>query len=321
MKGMKGGSVTARISGAFLGLACGDALGATLEFMSRDEIRRRYPGGHRDLTGGGPFRWKPGETTDDTAMALAVARGILAAGPDAPVDRLVEEVGREFVRWAASGPKDIGGTVDLAITAFRRFGDWAQASAHVRRVLGDHAAGNGALMRTLPVSFFWPDDPERTVAVSRALTRMTHPHLEAEWCSAFYNLYVQALLRGSGKALGWEWAVATLAEVAPDLRDVAEALGQRMASAGRLAEYQVRPTGYCVDTLEAALWAFWALTSAEDCIVLAANLGGDADTVAAVAGGLAGAYYGADALPARWLERLMVRQEIEEILEAIPVRR
>ncbi|MFO7172882.1 MAG: ADP-ribosylglycohydrolase family protein, partial [Bacillota bacterium] len=239
-----------RIRGAFLGLACGDALGATLEFMSRDEIRRRYPGGHRDLTGGGAFGWAPGEITDDTAMALAVARGIVAAGPDAPVDQLMTSVGQEFVRWAASGPKDIGGTVGLAIRAFRKFGDWEQASAHVRSVLGDRTAGNGALMRTLPVSLFWPDNPERTVVVSRALTRMTHPNPEAEWCSAVYNLYAQALLRGSGKAPGWEGAVATLTAAAPDLQPTAEALGRRMAGAGHLAEEKVRSTGYCVDTLE-----------------------------------------------------------------------
>lgn len=208
-----GPGVSGRCAAALLGLACGDALGAALEFLPREEVRRRHPGGLRELAGGGPFGWHPGETTDDTAMALCVLRGILAAGGcDADLDAIVDAVGREFVRWFQSGPKDVGATTALAIAEYLRCGSWDGASARVRERLGDRAAGNGALMRTLPVAFFWTDDPEKTVAVARAVARMTHPHPHAEWTAAAYSLYASVILRdgyhpGSGQ---WDQVLETL---------------------------------------------------------------------------------------------------------------
>lgn len=297
-----------RVASAFLGLACGDALGAVLEFLPRDEVRRRHPSGLRDLVGGGAFGWRPGETTDDTAMALCVLRGILAAGGrDAGATAIVEAVGREFVRWFQSGPKDVGTTTALAISEYLRTGSWSLASARVRERLGDRTAGNGALMRTLPVAFFWPDDPEKTVVVARAIAWMTHPHPHAEWTAAAYSLYAAAILR-EGYRSGpeqWDRVLETLRQVAPDLpHDDPEWVTLTFSRVAILPEDVVRSTGYCVDTLEAALWALWTTRSFEACVVRAANLGGDADTVAAVAGGLAGAAYGLDGLPRRWREQL-----------------
>ncbi len=153
--------------------------------MSAAEIRDRYgPDGVRDLVGGGWLHLPPGSATDDTAMALCVAEGIAAAGRDAPLPAIVDAVGERFVRWHESRPPDVGATVARAVHAFARHGTWNAASADVAAALGERAAGNGALMRTLPVSLFWPNDPGRTVAVSRALSRMTHPVPHAEWCSA-----------------------------------------------------------------------------------------------------------------------------------------
>lgn len=307
-----------RILGALLGLALGDALGATLEFMPREQVRRRFPGGLREIVGGGPFGWKPGETTDDTAMALGVARGVLAAGRDAPVTQIVDAVGREFVTWYQSGPPDVGTTVGLALSSYLRCRDWGQAAAAVRETLGDRTAGNGALMRTLPVSVFWPDDHRRMADVSRAITRMTHPHPEAEWCSLAYNLLAARLLAGDRPRIALVMAMDDLPAVAPDLAGAHARLAPRLLGAAALAEEDIRATGYCVDTLEAALWAFLTADGAEECIVRAANLGGDADTVAAVAGGLAGAHYGAAALPERWVRRLEpgVREEIGRLVTA-----
>lgn len=316
-----------RALGAFLGLAAGDALGATLEFLSPRDVRWVYPNGLREIVGGGAFNWAPGETTDDTAMALCVARGILAAGKNAPVGDIVNAVGEEFVRWADSRPKDMGNTVRLAIAAYRRHGDWARAAVDVRSALGKMAAGNGALMRTLPVALPWLDEPARTVSVARALARMTHPAPEAEWTSAAYTLYVRALIGGADKEEAWKTAVVTLGLLAMDLWQDGgrEGVGAQLASRldpgmiRSMPEDRIRPTGYTVDTLEAAMWAFLTTDGAEECIVRAANLGGDADTVAAVAGGLAGARYGVDALPRRWLDRLdrRVREEIHGLVDRI----
>lgn len=100
-----------RILGAAYGVALGDILGATLEFKSRAAIRREFPDGHRDIRGGGPWHWRPGQVTDDTDMTLCVARGIRDAGLDAPVPALRDAVGRRFLAWADSGPPDIGITI------------------------------------------------------------------------------------------------------------------------------------------------------------------------------------------------------------------
>ena len=141
-----------------------------------------------------------------------------------------------------------------------------------------------------------------------------------------YNLYAGILARGGLKAGPgqWEAALAEYARLAPGVEMDAvipldDARGRRTDLLDRfgyerivqLGEEHVRPTGYCVDTLEAALWALWTTKSLEECIVKAANLGGDADTVAAVAGGLAGAAYGEQAVPARWLNGLETATQAE----------
>lgn len=305
-----------KILGAMYGLALGDALGATVEFMSRDDIRRRYPDGHREMIGGGAFHWAPGQVTDDTDMALCLLRGIEKAGREAEVADIVDAVGAEFMRWRAKDPPDIGNIIRLALNTFKRVGDWARVAERVQAEKGDHAAGNGALMRTLPVSLLFVDDMDRLVRVSRALSHMTHPHPEADWCSVAYNVFVAGLLHGQSVEACW---AKVLAEV-PLQGDGLERLACRFSigplEIQALYEREISSSGYCVDTFEAALWSFLTTESAEECIVRAANLGDDADTVAAVAGGLAGARYGLSALPTRWMERLdgEINAEIRSLL-------
>ena len=280
-----------RCLGAMLGLAAGDALGVTVEFQSRGEIRRKYPDGFREILGGGPFGFKQGEWSDDTAMALAVARGI-AESPDDPVDA----VGRHFMAWYDGHPPDVGSTCRMALEAYRRTGSWSEASGHVQRQLGERAGGNGALMRTLPTALAYG----KKTAPALAIARMTHPHPESDAAVEVYQLAVHALLHGAGKG---EALYAGLTKAGP--------LAERLSRLHTLTEAEVRSTGYVVDTLEAALWSFLTTDSLEACIVRAVNLGDDTDTVGAVAGGLAGAAYGALALPRRWSTVMRGRDQLE----------
>lgn len=300
-----------RILGAMYGLALGDALGATTEFLSRSEVRRRYPQGHREIIGGGAFRWAPGQVTDDTDMALCVMRGLRDAGLEAPLSKIVDSVGAEFMKWRARNPPDIGNIVRLALDTFARVGDWKIVARAVQADRGEYAAGNGALMRTLPISLFWPQDIERVKAVSLALTHMTHPHPEAEWCSMAYNVFVCGLLDGHSAKASWAKAVAAVPLEGTGLQKLAWRFADIPNELLRMDENVIRSSGYCVDTLEAALFCFFTTESAEDCIVKAANLGDDADTVAAVAGGIAGAHYGRGALPSRWMEKLEEKVRVE----------
>ena len=135
-----------RIKGALFGVAVGEALGAPAEFMSAEEIKREH-GTIRRMIGGGWLNVKPGEVTDDTQMTLAVAKGI-CENPDSPI----EAIGRHFVRWAQSGPKDIGNTCHASIlTATRLANDarspstrnWFDASLATHNAFGGQSAGNG----------------------------------------------------------------------------------------------------------------------------------------------------------------------------------
>lgn len=286
-----------RSFGALLGLAAADALGCTIEFKSREAIRREYPGKHREIVGGGPFRFPAGSWTDDTAMALAVARGIIEQ-PAAPV----EAVGRHFMTWFKSGPPDVGNTCRQALALFERTGSWEEVSAGIFRSLGDRAGGNGALMRTLPTPIAYGPATEQALQIAR----MTHPHPESDAAVAFYHRMVDSLLGGATK----QEAFSAGLEVAGPLRERLEPIGRR-------TEAEVASTGYVVHTLEAAVWSFLCTNSLEECVVTAVNLGEDADTVGAVAGGLAGAAYGPAALPRRWSLALLGRGELEEAAEGL----
>lgn len=286
-----------RSFGALLGLAAGDALGATLEFMRRATIRREYPNGHREIVGGGPFRFPAGSWTDDTDMALAVARGII----EAPADP-VGAVGRHFMAWYHGGPPDVGTTCRLALSAFDRTGSWDLVSAEVERSLGERAGGNGALMRTLPTALAYGHEVEQALRIAR----MTHPHPESDAAVAVYHRMIDALLGGAAKQEALQAGMA-----------LAGPLAERLASIGQRPEAEVSSSGYVVHTLEAAIWSFLRTNSLEECLVTAVNLGDDADTVGAVAGGLAGAAYGPAAVPRRWSVALGGRSELEQVAEGL----
>lgn len=298
-----------RVLGGYLGVAVGDALGATLELLSRNDVVERYgKKGLTEIVGGGWLSLLPGDVTDDTAMTLAVARGLRAAttGEKKPNWTLARDfVGRHFIDWLQTDPPDVGATVRTALQAYLRCRDWDATEAIVWEQYGRKSAGNGALMRTLPVTFF-VDDPVELVFVSRLLTKMTHPAPIAQLVSALYNMMAKYLLLGHSIALAWQSAQNDVRFLAPDLFDdpEVESTLNHLNGAASASETDVYPGGYCVDTIHAALWALGTTQSAKEAIVKAANLGGDADTVAAVTGGLAGVYYGAKAIPESWAGKL-----------------
>jgi len=297
-----------RSLGALLGLAVGDALGCTVEFMDRAAIRRRFPDGHREILGGGPFGIPAGGWTDDTDMAVAVGRGILESPAD-PVDA----VGRHFVAWLKSNPPDVGNTCRTAIAAYMRLGSWELASAHVAAELGKWAAGNGALMRTLPAALAYGCDPAQAIRIGR----MTHPHPESDAAIAIYHRTVDALLEGAGPEEALAAGLSPLPGAEPPVAKAIGDLARRLAGVKDRPAEQIRAGGYVVETLEAALWAFLRSQSLEECITAAVNLGEDADTVGAVAGGLAGAAYGPAAVPRRWSQRLRDRSVLDELAEGL----
>jgi ADP-ribosyl-[dinitrogen reductase] hydrolase len=268
-----------RVRAAFLGVAIGDALGATLEFMTPKEIRARF-GEHRDLTGGGWLHLKPGQITDDTGMALALARAILScAGRVEP-----EACARAFDDWMRARPVDIGNTVRRGIMHYRRTGETCVPYA-------DEAAGNGALMRCLPAAIVsFGAGPEAVAEAWRAQAHVTHHCARSDAAGLFFMQLLHAALAGQDKR--------------SLLHDVAHPFAARHPEFNFRKRRRDNPSGYVVDTLQVVLQAFFDTDTFEECLVDAANRGGDADTTAAIAGMLAGAHAGMAAIPPRWLKQL-----------------
>jgi len=272
--------VLARAEAAYLGLALGDALGATVEFMTPREIAHTY-GVHRELIGGGWLRLKPGQTTDDTGMALALGEAILVHGGE--ITRLA--CARAFDSWMRSKPVDIGNTVRRNLLQFRRTG-------YPTAPPSEHDAGNGAAMRVLPVALAtlsWSEHEAREAC--RIQAHVTHNNAVSDAACEFIALAVRDFVGG-----------ASLREV--NRRRIQPLVEAHPAFAFRGKPRRENPSGWVVETLQAVLQGLVDVGGFENCLVDVVNRGGDADTTGAIAGMLAGAMYGRAALPARWLKAL-----------------
>ncbi len=297
-----------RVRGALIGLAVGDALGTTLEFRSPGTFEPLT-----DLVGGGPFGLPAGAWTDDTSMALCLAESIVETGRFDPADQL-----RRYVRWYREGHLsstgrcfDIGNTTRAALERFEATGD-PNAGGTDR-----HTAANGSLMRLAPVPVAFAADPTEAVRLSGDSSKTTHALPECvDACRYFGGLLVGAVRGASKEEL-----------LAPDYAPVsglwdAEPLHLKVAdvAAGsflRKRPPEIRGTGYVIDALEAALWAFASTDDYAACVLAAANLGDDADTTAAIAGQIAGAFYGMDGIPERWRGMLVMRETVEGLADGL----
>ena len=288
-------SLEDRYTGALVGAGCGDALGATLEFEARGDIARRYPNGFREIVGGGWLHLAPGETTDDTAMLLALARGCTAEGIDP------ERVAANFVAWMRSGPKDIGTQTLAALTRLAGRRHWDEAGEDLQRESERGIAGNGAVMRCAPVALRFRSDRERMRQAAIDTARITHADPRSTWGAVAVCQAVAHLLDGG--AVG-----DVLVAAGHDVRD--DDVVAAVASAGTLPYEAVPSGGFVLDTVTAALWALLHERDAEEVIVRAVMMGGDTDTTAAVAGALGGAAYGIEAIPARWRAVLQPGDEL-----------
>ncbi len=296
-----------RYHGTLLGLACGDALGTTLEFNP--------PGSFApitDMIGGGPFNLEPGEWTDDTAMALCLAESLIEKGFD-PADQM-----RRYLRWYREGYLsstglcfDIGNTVATALQRFEQSGEPFAGSTDPR------TAGNGSLMRLAPIPLAYANQPAEAIERAAEMSRTTHASRQAIDACRYYAGLIIGALRGESKErlleerYAPEAGIWSAAPLTPSIDEIAR------GSFKRKQPPEIRGTGYVVQSLEAALWAFHNSDHFEQGALLAVNLGDDADTTGAIYGQLAGAYYGVDAIPAGWREKIAHRERIEQMADGL----
>jgi ADP-ribosylglycohydrolase len=297
-----------RWRGALLGLAVGDALGTTLEFTPPGTFDRLT-----DMVGGGPFGLAAGEWTDDTSMALCLAESLVECGGFDARDQM-----ERYVRWFRDGYFsvtgrcfDIGVTTRKALTRFEATGEQFSGSTDV------NTAGNGSIMRLAPVPLAFAHDPDLAIHLAGESSRTTHGAATCVSACRYFAALTIGAVNGADKAT----ILTPLYTPLPDgWREEPLAPAIAAVAAGSFKEKEppeIRGSGYVVDSLEAALWAFHTTDTFEEGALAAVNLGDDADTTGAVYGQLAGAYYGAEGIPAKWLDVVAMRSDIERLADGL----
>ena len=302
-----------KIKAVMLGHAVGDALGVPVEFCGRDELVKKPV---TDMVGYGTYPYPEGCWSDDTSMSLAALDSL--AGGKLDFDDIMVKFGEWYYddEYTPTGEMfDVGNTCSYAIDNYFAY------HKHVEEcgLTGEHSNGNGSLMRIHPfVLYAYANQMsvDEWLGVIVKASALTHSHDRSKIGCLIYTFVLMSLLKDKGKdgikdALKKsEHYLSACAEFAPYERifksDFAE-----------LPRDVIKSSGYVVDTLEAALWCLLKTDNYRDCVLEAVNLGDDTDTVAAVAGGLAGALYGHDTIPKEWLDTLKRRDYIEEMCERV----
>ncbi|MDT0124208.1 ADP-ribosylglycohydrolase family protein [Paenibacillus sp. RRE4] len=297
-----------RFEGSLIGLAVGDALGTTVEFSSPGTFEPLT-----DMVGGGVFGLKAGEWTDDTSMALCLAESLVRQPNFDPADQM-----RRYTNWYKIGYMsstgdcfDIGGATRSALERFARTGEAYSGSTDPM------TAGNGSIMRLAPVAMAYALQPSEAVRYAGLSSRTTHAATESvEACEVLAAILV-AGFHGADKAtmLSPETMKRWRTEKGSSFSPAIEAVV--MGSYERKEPPEIQGSGYVVRSLEAALWAFNKSSGFSDGVLLAVNLGDDADTTGAVYGQIAGAYYGRSGIPSQWRDKLAMRDTFAQLNETL----
>ncbi|NTV65902.1 MAG: ADP-ribosylglycohydrolase family protein [Oscillochloris sp.] len=289
--------------GALLGLAAGDALGTTLEFTGpldpfTPQVTR--------IVGGGPFNLPPGGWTDDTSMAICLAQSLIAVGGFDPRDQI-----ERYVRWWRQGENsvigrcfDIGNATRAALQCYQMTGNPYAGNP------SPSTAGNGSLMRLAP-AVLAAGSEEEAIHWAALQSRVTHAARESVDACRFYARLIWRALAGAPKADLLAPALSSHMNLDSAIAEVADGSYQHAMPPA------IQGLGYVVRALEAALWAFYHSDCFATGAILAVNLGQDADTTGAIYGQLAGAYYGAEAIPADWRTTILWHDEIITLADAL----
>ena len=288
-----------RFKGCLLGLAVGDALGTAVESKPRGSFPPVT-----DMIGGGPFNLEAGQWTDDTSMALCLAESLTEQKGFDPKDQM-----ERYIRWYREGHLsstgecfDIGNATRAALHRFEKSSETFAGSPDPR------SAGNGSIMRLAPVPLFCYPDVDMSIRLAGESSGTTHAAPECiEACQLFALILVKALDGKSKKEILFDPENVNRIELSEKLQKIA------CGDYADKLEDEIRGTGYVVDSLEAALWCFHHTDSFQDAVLKAVNLGEDADTTAAVCGQIAGAFYGVMGISSEWLERVCMREKLEEL--------
>lgn len=285
-----------KIQGALVGLACGDAVGTTLEFIPRGVFEPVT-----DMTGGGPFKLDAGQWTDDTSMALCLAHSLAYHKGFDAADQMERYCNWYLYGYMSSNGRcfDIGNTVSTALQKYLETKNPFSGS------VDEHSSGNGSIMRLAPIPIFYHNDYERCIKYAGDSSRTTHASAECIDAAKLFSSLIFNAFHADGKA-----DIFKSSAYEPHCEKVSAIANLEFMGLGY---DQITGSGYVIESLKAAFWCFMNGSTFEECVLLAANLGDDADTTAAICGQIAGAYYGVSGIPEHWRNRITMGKEIEEL--------
>jgi len=305
-----------QITGGILGLAVADALGVPVEFQNREPLRRNPV---TDMRGYGTYNQPPGTWSDDTSLTLCLLDSLASGKID------YADIMQKFISWASKGEYtalgnvfDIGIATRKALQRFKEGTDPLQCGG-----TSEQDNGNGSLMRILPLAFylhtFCATDNEKAFAIIHNVSSLTHAHKRSLIACGIYLSIAKWFFEGANILAAVCFGLEDSKEYYESKKEYAEDLKhyKRLFNKDftKLPEAEIKSSGYVVDTLEAALWSLLNTDNYKDCVLQAVNFGEDTDTVAAVAGGLAGMFYGVDSIPKDWLQQLARLDYIKGLCE------
>ena len=296
-----------RILGGLWGSVVGDALGVPVEFQDRSVLKANPVTNLREY---GTHRQPKGTWSDDTSLSLCTMDSLLNADFD------IEDMGRRFVEWMYRGlwtpwgePFDVGIATSDALVRIANGGPAAN-----RGGCGEYDNGNGSLMRILPVALRFSHEPtEQLLERIHPASAITHGHLRSQMACGFYALMAGHLLAGcqANAALNNTRCVfETFYNQTSEIQHFRKLLDTDFIS---ISESLINSSSYVIHTLNASIWCLLNSSSYEECVLKAVNLGGDSDTTGCAAGGLAGLYYGLEAMPEPWRKSMARAEDLERL--------
>ncbi len=289
-----------RFEGCLLGLACGDALGAQVEFRERFAFETPT-----EMVGGGPFDLGPGEWTDDASMALCLAESLLYCKSFDPVDQM-----NRYCNWMNYGYLSSNGRCfDIGMTTATALRQYIANGVAYAGSNNPNTAGNGSLMRLAPIAMYFCEDLNAAREFATLSSKTTHGATE---CLEACQVYVEHLIRAlRGETKEQVLSNASFTPSTDKLRCIVRGDWRTKSMEA------IESSGYVLHSLEASLWCVATTSNFEDAILKAISLGEDTDTTAAITGQLAGAFYGVAAIPQRWLDKLVDREMIRRKAQAL----
>ncbi len=318
--------MTNRVQDAVMGLCVGDALGVPVEFMTRGQLLSNPV---KDMRAFGIHRQLAGTWSDDTSLTLCTLDSLAGGFND------YDMMGR-FRLWLEKGEYSArGGVFDVGIATRNAITRFAVGKAPFEcGCTSEYDNGNGSLMRILPLLFFiesiyGPDQMlcEEPLKLIHNVSALTHAHPRSQMACGIYLSVASELSKKvdilESVTRGIQNAIGVYGQLEEFQSELVHFERLNLPSFSELPIEDINSSGYVIDTLEAALWCILTTMAYSDCVLKAVNLGGDTDTISAVAGGIAGIYYGGESIPSEWIDKIankeLIQRTCENFLESVKV--